>query len=339
MPDRFRTRTGFGRARNRLASVSSALLCALGVGGVAVCEEGVTLSKSSADVGRMAVGETKSLSFVLSNPTNSVMDIESVTSSCSCTVVHVEKTSLEPGQTTTLVAEIRHDHYVTPDIRSQITVRTKGPDAQETTALLEGHLDAPFIAEPAKIEFDGDGAASTTKSFTLRARDGKNVSVSRIEFPEWMAVDHETSADTFLASLRETVPYDLLQGEITLWTDDPRQPVVRVPVRVFRQPAHLEVSPRVMMLGQLHPGQKGAAVTIRGADKTVAPTILEDIASVDVSVAPGEAPGEYLLMPVVATTAAEGPVRGVLRLTVLQGTREQQVEIGMIGTVTGVHTD
>lgn len=339
MPDNIRTRTGFGRARNRLASLSSAFLFALGVAGTAMCEEGVTLSKSSADVGRMAVGETKSLSFVLSNPTNSVMDIESVTSSCSCTVVHVEKTSLEPGQTTTLVAEIRHDHYVTPDIRSQITVRTKGLGTQETTVLIEGHLDAPFIAEPATIEFDGDGAANANKSFTLRTRDGKDVSVSHVEAPEWMEVAHENSAVTFVASLRETVPYDLLQGEITLWTDDPQQPVVRVPVRVIRQPAQLEVSPRVMMLGKLRPGQKGAAVVIRGASDSVAPTVTEDIEGMELSVAPGEKPGEYLLTPTAAATAMEGPIRGVVRLSVLQGNREQRVEIGMIGTVTGTHTD
>jgi hypothetical protein len=114
---------------------------------VSSAEEGqgprVRVEPASFDFGRVLPGRTLRKEFRLRNLGDDALIIERISKSCGCTTAAADDSTLDPGQTTTLLVEVRTP-AATGKIEHEVLVRSNDPE----TPALQIRLSAVVVAEP-----------------------------------------------------------------------------------------------------------------------------------------------------------------------------------------------
>ena len=242
------------------------------------------------DFGTVARGTEKSFRFEFTNLYKEDIHIASVRSSCGCAVASVEQDLLKTGETSAILTDF-NSLVKGGQKKATITVVIDQPYYAEVQLIVHGHIRANTVFEPGQIQF-GEVREGSKTAQTIRIAHYGNTG--------WQITDvraQRFTSDQIRVGLQETyrsngtVNYDMtvelqdslaagyLQGELNLVTNEGGD--FRYPISFYANvTSALQLSPSLLTLGQLQPGQQ---VTHKVILKGEQPFRVTDVATTDQS--------------------------------------------------------
>jgi hypothetical protein len=232
------------------------------------------------DFGTVVRGADSVYRFEVENIYLEEIEIESVGSSCKCTSATIEKHKLKTWEKTSIVA--RFDTLGFSGFRqATLTVKFARPFVGEVQLHVRGIIRTDLQVAPGSINF---GTVSPTSG------NKQSVDVRRFGNAKWRIIDvqssfphvgvtlQETQRDfnrvnyRLTASLKSTAPPGMVQGELIVIAQDGNQEI-KVPIQFSGKviPA-LQVSPAVLDLTNVKPGEVVTKKIILKADKAFSVT-------------------------------------------------------------------
>jgi hypothetical protein len=266
------------------------------------------------DFGIVAADSDAVHRFELQNIYEEDIHIASVSSSCHCTIASLEKQTLKTWDKSAIVARFNTSAF-RGQKQATLTVRIDRPYYAEVQLIVRGNIRGNVAFEPGSVQF-GDVKQG--------AKAEQKISVVHRGNPSWRITDVKTTFDMnqikvglteryrqngqvnydMIVQLQDNVPAGYVQGELFIETNEGRQ--FRYPLAFHgRVVPSLELSPRILTLGPISPGEVVERKILLKADTPFRVTSIEcsdDCLKI-------EAPGEprKLHMMTVRYTAGDTP--------------------------------
>ncbi len=239
-------------------------------------------TESSHDFGVVAAGAETIHRFEFKNIFKEDVHVASVRSSCGCTTPSIEKQDLKTYETSAIIARFNtesHRGYK----QATLTVLIDRPYRAEVQLIVRGNIQGNVSFEPGSVQF-GD--------IMVGSAANRNIRMVQRGSPNWQVVDIKTTFDDskIKVRLRETsrangsVSYDInvelldsleqgyVNGELFIETNEG----LRYPLNFSgRVAVPLEVSPQVLALAPLTPGQVVKRRILLKADRPFRVTRIE----------------------------------------------------------------
>ena len=226
----------------------------------------------SKDFGSVARGPVQVHAFRVVNNTQQAVNISSVRVSCGCTSAAALKSTLNPGEETSIVARMDTSRFI--GVKSvTIFVQFDRPTFEEVRLWVQANARNDFSVSPDGLSFGEVKRSATptvsstitfygTQSQITEVKSESNYvqpSVKEIKTPDGQ------TAYQLSAKLRADVPPGRWYTDVWLKTNNPEIPQIRVPLTVEIESA-LTVSPDAVTLGQVAVnGESERRVIVRGA--------------------------------------------------------------------------
>lgn len=231
--------------------------------------------EKSHDFGTVARGSKVRHSFRIVNTTNYDVHIANWRTKCGCTDVKIGAREIPPGTQTTVEVTLDTTKFVGYKPSGLILVFDR-PAFAEVDLALSSFIRGDVMLNPGVVDYGvvprGD---DRTVSMNLSYHGGR---------PDWAITRINTISDHIVTELRPLnqsaggpiyyqltttlkadAPSGVFKDEITLFTNDPEAPTIPISVAATIQ-APVTVSPSVLNLGRLRPGQvKKQVILIRAA--------------------------------------------------------------------------
>jgi hypothetical protein len=219
-------------------------------------------SESTHDFGVVAAGSQAIHRFEFKNLFKEDIHVASVRSSCGCTTPSIERQDLKTYETSAIVAKFNTETF-RGQKQATLTVLIDRPYRAEVQLIVRGNIQGNVSFEPGSVQF-GDIMVGSSAN--------RSVKMSQRGNPGWQIVDIKTTFDDekIKVRLRETgrvnglVSYDInvelqgslepgyINGELFVETNEG----LRYPLNFSGRVAPpLEISPQVLALAPLSPGQ------------------------------------------------------------------------------------
>jgi len=214
------------------------------------------------DFGSLARGAKSEHRFKIKNNFKEDIRIESVQSSCGCTIPQVTKEVLASGEEAELVTEFdtvkfKGSHSAT------ITVTFASPFTAEVRLQIRGYVRQDVVFEPGRVEFGQvpvAGGASQSVAITYAGRDDWKIEDVRsasenyeVELQEIERSDSRVEYE-MLVRLKKTAPTGFLKDQLTLVTSDADRRYIPLIVEGKVVPG-VDVEPKSLHLGVVRPGE------------------------------------------------------------------------------------
>lgn len=228
---------------------------------------------NSHDFGTVPRGAKAEFSFKLTNKYEETVRIQSVRSSCGCTIPRIEKSDLKTYEEGAIICEFNTRSFVGPKA-AVVTVVFAQPFYGEMQLNVKGNIRSDIVTEPGKIEF-GEVSQGESKQTELRIsyagrNDWKivdvrsannNLSVGKLES------DNRNGRVSYVmsVSLKDSAPAGEFSDQIVLVTNENEFNLVTVPVRgVVLPPVVMPVS---IELGSIRVGDvTSSRLVIKGKE-------------------------------------------------------------------------
>jgi hypothetical protein len=226
----------------------------------------------SKDFGSVPRGPLLTHPFRVVNNTKGVVSISGIRVSCGCTTATALKGQLQPGEETTILAQMDTRRF--SNVKTvTIFIQFDKPAWEEVRLWVQANSRDDVIVAPDTLSFGtikrGTGpASSVTISFIGNPQSQITDVVSDSNYVK-LAVKEVLRQDTevryeLTATVREDVPVGKWYTDVWVKTNNPMIPKVRVPLTVEIQSA-LSVSPPTLQLGQAKVGQEAERkIILRG---------------------------------------------------------------------------
>ena len=224
------------------------------------------------DFGPVPRGPLLQHSFKITNHTKNVVTISSVRVSCGCVSAVVVKGTLQPGESTQLIANMDTTRFT--GVRAvTIFVQFSQPALEEVRLVVQSDMRADFSITPGALSFGqakkgSTPSASVTVTFHGRpdARITKVKADSNYVQPSLTELRRNDAEVVYSlsAKMRADTPVGRWFTDVWLESSLPGLQAIRVPVTVEIQPP-LTVSPATLQLGSIPAAQEAKArVIVRG---------------------------------------------------------------------------
>jgi hypothetical protein len=214
------------------------------------------------DFGMVPHGSVQIHRFVLTNTTSSTLRISSYHSSCKCATPKVENKTAAPGEQ--LVVQVEYNTRIFTGPRSMtISVSFDQPRLETVHLRVSGYSRQDVVFNPSQIAFGivpfGKGAQSQVK---VEYAGGADFRINEVVPPEGVDASvkelyRESRKAGYLVTvnLPESAPVGEVFSAIQLKTNDPKSPIMTVPVTGSIE-ANLTAAPGKLELGQVKMGDK-----------------------------------------------------------------------------------
>ena len=214
------------------------------------------------DFGTVARAGKVEHEFVITNLYKDDIHISSVRSSCGCTQPRISKETLKSHEKGAIIAAFNTRAF-SGQRGATVTVTIDRPRYAEITLNVKGYIRTDIVLDPSQVNFgsvaEGD-AASKKIRIEYAGRNDWKITGTNVNSPYLTADVKEISRSAGRASyelaveLKEGAPVGYLQNQLFLTTNDRRG--TQFPVNVEGLiVSELTVSPSIVMLGTLQPGQ------------------------------------------------------------------------------------
>ncbi len=263
-------------------------LAAAGSAHAATWADGM-FAELSKDFGSVPRGPLLTHPFRLVNNTKSVVSINNIRVSCGCTTATALKNVLNPGEETTIVAQMDTRRF--SNVKTvTIFVQFDKPAWEEVRLWVQANSRDDVIVAPDTLGFGlikrGSAPTATVSVSFLGNPQSQIVEVVsdsnyvQTVVKEVLRQDNEVRYEV-TAKLRDDVPVGKWYTDVWLKTNNPSIPKVRVPLTVEIQSA-LSVSPPTVLMGQAKVGQDAERkIVLRG----VKPFKIEGVSGTDDQIA------------------------------------------------------
>jgi hypothetical protein len=225
----------------------------------------------SKDFGSVPRGPVLTHPFRVTNNTSSLVHIASIRVSCGCTTVTAEQTTLAPGESTVLLAQMDTRRF-TGIKNVTIYVQLDRPRWEEVRLWVQANGRDDITVTPDTLAFGRIKRATSptaTVSLTLLGSQWQVLGVqSESNYVQTgLTVQHRDMAEVayqLTARLRSDAPVGKWYTDLWVKTNNPSMPRIRVPVTVEIESA-LSVSPGIVVLEQVKAGTEAERkVIVRG---------------------------------------------------------------------------
>ena len=214
------------------------------------------------DFGSLARGAKSEHTFKIKNHFEEDIRIQSVQSSCGCTIPQISKEVLASGEEAELVTEFDTIKFKGPH-SATITVTFAPPFSAEVRLQVRGYVRQDVVFEPGRIEFGqvpaADGASQAV-AISYAGQDGWKIEDVRsasdnyeVELRELERAGSRVEYE-MLVRLKETAPTGYLSDQLTLVTSDSERRYIPLMVEGRVVPA-VDVEPKSLHLGVVRPGE------------------------------------------------------------------------------------
>lgn len=277
-------------------------------------------SERGHDFGMVARGVKVHHPFLLTNRTGEPITIVSIRASCGCTSGKANMTTVAPGQTATVDAEMDTRNFTAKKATTLfVSLMSATGNEAEVRLAVSAYILSDIVLNPGTIDFGSVARGQTAE---------RALTIERIGAPAWQvtrmlsgckAIDAtmiETSRSTtqvtyrLAVTLKPDAPAGVLRDEIRVMTNDPESP--SIPVQVTGQVrGELTPYPSVLALGKVTSaaGAQGRFM-IRGARHFRVMSVEGNTDGFKLAAADTESKTLHVLN--VTYTPAEGSTRGDL---------------------------
>ncbi|MCS7239113.1 MAG: DUF1573 domain-containing protein [Thermoguttaceae bacterium] len=277
----------------------------------------------SHDFGVLVRGQKAEHRFTFRNLYVEDVEVESVTSTCGCTVVDITKRLLKTHETSEIIARANTVQFLGRK-EATVRVRFRKPFPAEVQLHCYMYIRSDVVFEPGQISFGTviAGKESPAVSVTATHLARSDWQILELRAPSYMhATFKELSRQVgrtsyqIVARLRPETPPGYIRDNIMLVTNDPdpRLRTLTVQVEGIVSPP-LSVRPSPLLLGVLTPGQKVLRKLVIQAQESFRLTGVELPSEAFIAALPEEA--NRLQVVVIEFTAPNTPgkITGVIRL-------------------------
>ena len=224
------------------------------------------------DFGPVPRGPLLQHSFQITNRTKNVVTISSVRVSCGCVSAVVVKGTLQPGESTQLIANMDTTRFT--GVRAvTIFVQFSQPALEEVRLVVQSDMRADFSITPGVLSFGQAKKGSTpSASVTVTFHGRPDARITKVKADSNYVQPRLTEVRrnelevvyTLSAKMRADTPVGRWFTDVWLESSLPGLQAIRVPVNVEIQPA-LTVSPALLPLGSVSVNQEAKGrVIVRG---------------------------------------------------------------------------
>lgn len=230
-------------------------------------------------VGRNAKTE---YSFEIENCFEEDVRIASVRSSCGCTNPVVPKKVLKSWEKGEIIAQFNTKSFI-GDKSASITVVIDRPYYAEVTLLVKGKIRSDIVLTPGEVNF-GDVDLGTTKDFettiSYSGRKDWNITDVRGDIDcvevrlDPVVRTQNTTNYKLKFRLKENAPVGDIHQEITIVTDDPNEPLFKIPIFARINPP-ISITPKLVSIGSIKNGQTAQTKLLLRSKKPVSITSID----------------------------------------------------------------
>jgi hypothetical protein len=277
--------------------------------------------ESSHDFGPTPRGPVLVHHYRLTNNTQATVHVAGVRVSCGCTQATVMHGTLEPGQTTSVMATMDSRRFVGPKTVT-IYVQFDQPRWEEVSLKISANGRDDLSFSPDSLAFGpvARGTAPVAKTTVTVLGGGWQVtgvaaetSYVRTALQETRRTGSEVAYD-LTAQLRPDTPVGVWFTDVWLTTNNPSSPRVRVPLTVEVRPA-LTLSPGpVLALGQVKAGAPSERKVIVRGSQPFRITGIEGTDTVLAAQSSTTDPRPVHVLTVTVTPSDEGELSRSLRI-------------------------
>ncbi len=236
-------------------------------------------SERGVDFGAVPRGAIRRHEFLLTNTTNDVVNILDVRASCGCTTGRALATTIPPGQSTVIEAEMDTRNFVgVKATKLTISLVTAGGRQAEVALTVRSNILSDIVLNPGSLQFGTLARGQTAEQVLTIDRHGapswrieRMVATKNVgRYVEATLSEAYRGAQgvgyVLSVRLKPDAPTGALSEEIRLVTNDQETPVVPVLVRLEVRGA-LSATPTSLVLGQASSaaGPVQGRILVRGA--------------------------------------------------------------------------
>lgn len=219
----------------------------------------------SHDFGVLVRGQKAEHRFSFRNLYVEDVEVESVTSTCGCTMVEVTKRLLKTHETSEIIARANTIQFLGRK-EATVRVRFRKPFPAEVQLHCYMYIRSDVVFEPGQFSFGTvvAGKESPAVSLTATHLARSDWQILQVQAPSYMQVSFKElgrqvgrTSYQLVAKLRPETPPGYIRDNIMLVTNDPdpRLRTLTIQVEAIVTPP-LSVRPSPLLLGVLTPGQK-----------------------------------------------------------------------------------
>ena len=234
------------------------------------------------DFGNVQLGDVPEHRFEIENVFNETFHIQSINSSCGCTIATASKTTLKTWEKAEIICKFNSPAVGTGSKQATITVKFDRPWPAEMQLSVKGNIVTGISIEPKTIDF---GQVVETnlpvRTVQLRSSGNPNFKIRDVKsvFKHISVQVKKTSQNKGLVTydiitkLKDTVPKGFIQDQLYLVVEEGRNfdgsPKLRQLPLPFnaKVTSALRLSPAVLTLGPLAPGEVVKKKVILKAEK------------------------------------------------------------------------
>jgi len=248
-------------------------------------------NQTNHDFGDVQLGDVPEHRFQFENVFNETFHIQSINSSCGCTIATASKTTLKTWEKGEIVCKFNTPAVGTGFKQATITVKFDRPYRAEMQLSVKGNIVTGVSLEPKSIDF-GQVAENNlpVRKVQLRSSGNPNFRIRDVKsvFKHISVQIKETSRTNGMVSydiitkLKDTVPKGFTQDQLYLVVEEGRNfdgtpKLTQVPLPFnAKVTSALQLSPEILSLGPLAPGETVKKKVFLKSDK---PFYVSDVRS------------------------------------------------------------
>ena len=227
-------------------------------------------NQTTHDFGDVQLGDVPEFRFQIENVFKETFHIQSINSSCGCTIATASKTSLKTWEKGEIVCKFNSPAVGVGPKQATITVKFDRPYRAEIQLSVKGNIVTGLSLEPKSIEF-GQVVENNLPERTVRLRSSGNPNFKirdvKSVFKHISVKIKETGRSNGVVSydiitkLKDSVPKGFTQDQLYLVVEEgrnfdgsPKLSQVPLPFKA-KVTSALQLSPEVLSLGPLAPGE------------------------------------------------------------------------------------
>ncbi len=264
----------------------SALLAVLGIGvyswyrhsgsRIMGSQPRMSLPKQEQDLGNILPGSKQAVNFDISNKGNSRLFLNNLRSSCGCSPAEVAKSSLLPGERTSIKVKFSAPLQEGP-VAHSISFNTNDPLAKEKTLVFRANIKLPINIRPYRLRFVRD-LSKELESQYIELTPNKSSMLPRVKTStnnSWLICENfktlESSITYKISIVEKFIQGDYETGVIRFSVDGDEPFSVEYPVS-YEKLAAQKIVPSMINLGFVEKNSINEISFIIKTDKPEIPT-------------------------------------------------------------------
>lgn len=312
----------------------------------------LAVSESKLDFGEIRPSDTPDKTIQLTNQSADPIAIESIVSTCACTLVESDVSTLAPGESADIKVSLTVSDYPSNKVNTRVHILPKGPDPELVVVKVNATITPEYVVTPQRVDFGEIKLASQpVQTITLKQSGDTPVEVLRVEAPDNIVASfHHVSPKPVTGTTQNAqpppaewlvevkplnnLPPGPLSGRVSIVTNVKRIAKVDIPINGRIMGLDCTITPKVIVFGPSKPGDTVSTVHIEGSKDLRLANVFCENTELEFTEPSQTEFGAIAFDVTLHPNATPGDKGGKLTLELTEGPAQQTFTVPYFGTVT-----